>query len=235
MPISNNNYRQLFMPYTNVKKELDFLVRYKTYVEDPRNYSMGHAHEWSQMEKLIRNVHNDHIIGDIVETGIWRGGMGMWIKAVLNHLHSKRNVWLFDAFGPFPPAQHPLDQKIDPIVRILFERPPTIEEVENNFVRLGLMDDSVFLIKGDFKDTIPLTKIDHIAILRLDGDYYESTKIVLDNYYHLISKGGYVVIDDYNNNRLACKQAVDEFRKQHGIVQPLLPKNERHSSIYWQV
>jgi hypothetical protein len=161
--------------------------------------------------------------------------MGMWMKAVLNHLQSKRNVWLFDAFGPFPPAQHKLDRKIDPIVRILFDSAPTIEQVEQNFERLGLMDDRVFLVKGDFKDTIPATKIDRIAVLRLDGDYYESTKIVLDNYYHLIPKGGYVVIDDYNNNRLACKQAVDEFRAQYGITSPILPNHEHHSSIYWHI
>ncbi|AYV78325.1 MAG: macrocin o-methyltransferase, partial [Edafosvirus sp.] len=86
--------------------------------------------------------------------------------------------------------------------------------------------------KGLFQNTVPITVIPKIAILRLDGDYYESTMVVLEAYYFNITKGGYIIVDDYNNDFLACKQAVDDFRKKHNITNVIQQSN---GAIYWQV
>ncbi len=97
-------------------------------------------------------------------------------------------------------------------------------EVEENFRRYGLLDDKIVFLEGWFKDTLPNAPIDKIAVLRLDGDMYESTIQALDSLYHKVSPGGAVIIDDYFLK--ACAEAVTDFRNKHGIVAPLI--SHRH-------
>jgi hypothetical protein len=233
--IEDNIYYELFKPFTSNLLELEFLIKYKIYIESPQIYSMARNHEIDQMHMLIKNIIKSKVPGDIIETGVWRGGMCMWIKALLNYNNNyDRHLWLFDVFGPFPKAKHSIDKKIDPIVRILFDKVPNVSQVKNNFRKFNLLDDKVHFIQGDFADTIPNTQIvNGIAILRLDGDYYDSTLIVLENYYKLINSGGYVIIDDYNNKHLGCKTAVDEFRLKNNITNTIISNGI--GSVYWQV
>jgi hypothetical protein len=84
-----------------------------------------------------------------------------------------------------------------------------MEEVKKNFEKYNLLDNNVKFLKGWFKDTLPSAPIESLAILRLDGDLYESTMDGLINLYSKLSKGGFIIIDDWGAFP-ACKQAVKD-------------------------
>ena len=89
-------------------------------------------------------------------------------------------------------------------------------EVRANFERYGLLDDQVRFLPGWFKDTLHDAPIEQIAVLRLDGDLYESTIQALDALYPRLSPGGFCIVDDYYAVK-ACEQAVTDYRAKHGI------------------
>jgi O-methyltransferase len=88
--------------------------------------------------------------------------------------------------------------------------------VQENFERYGLRDSQVEFLKGWFKDTLPALRDRTFAVIRLDGDMYQSTIEALENLYDRVSPGGFVIIDDYGAIP-ACKQAVEDFRDARGI------------------
>jgi O-methyltransferase len=94
------------------------------------------------------------------------------------------------------------------------------QQVEENFRRYNLFDRQVQFLKGWFKDTLPEAPIDRLAILRLDGDMYESTIQALESLYHKLSPGGFVIIDDYFLG--PCRQAVTDFRNANRINDPII-------------
>jgi O-methyltransferase len=163
------------------------------------------------------------IPGDFVETGIWRGGACIMMAAVLAaHESNDRKVWGFDSFQGLPPpneTRYPGDRG-DQLHRFP-QLAVSLEEVTDNFRRLGLMSDQVHLVKGWFKDTVPLAKVEKIAVLRLDGDLYESTIQVLDGFYPRLSPGGFCIIDDYGAMQ-SCRSAVGDFRRDHSVNEPLV-------------
>ena len=95
-----------------------------------------------------------------------------------------------------------------------------LETVRETFARYGLLDDQVTFIEGWFRDTLPLAPLDEIAVLRLDGDMYESTWQALTSLYPKVSPGGFLIIDDYGAIP-ACQSAVDAYRAQFAIGEPL--------------
>jgi hypothetical protein len=108
----------------------------------------------------------------------------------------------------------------------------SLEQVKANFQRFDLLDDQVKFLKGWFCDTLPTAPIERIAVLRMDGDMYTSTMDALTNLYQKVSPGGYVIVDDYNSWP-ACKSAVDEYRRDHGVTADLV-KIDPHA-VYWRV
>ncbi|HEX4979897.1 MAG TPA: TylF/MycF/NovP-related O-methyltransferase, partial [Acidimicrobiales bacterium] len=95
-----------------------------------------------------------------------------------------------------------------------------VERVRENFARYGLLDERVEFVEGWFRDTLPTLAVDRIAVLRLDGDMYEST---IDSLTHLepkVSAGGFVIVDDYGGIE-ACARAVDDYRTARGITSPI--------------
>src|SRR4029077_10071518 len=109
-------------------------------------------------------------------------------------------VWVADSFTGLPPpdaARYPHDRGDR-----LHEFPQlavTLERVRENFRRYGLLDDQVRLLPGWFRDTLPAAPIERLAVLRLDGDLYESTIRALESLYYRLSVGGYIIVDDYGN------------------------------------
>lgn len=163
--------------------------------------------------QCIENTAN--IKGDLVECGIWKGGMGMVAKLTDPH----KKLWLCDSFEGCPPPRHIKDYNdkhhLSRYLKV------SLEEVVINLNSFGFLN-NVFFLKGWFKDTLPRFNA-KISVLRVDCDMYSSTKDVLENMYQHVSEGGYVIIDDYHvNNHPACKKAVDEFREQNNITQPLI-------------
>lgn len=172
----------------------------------------------TSLQNCVETVLADDVPGDLVECGVWRGGACILMRAVLAAYGDEtRTVWLADSFAglPRPDVEK---YKADKGLRLdLFSGILGVSEAEvrANFERYGLLDEQVRFLPGWFKDTLPDAPIDRIAVLRLDGDLYESTIQALDALYPRLSPGGYCIIDDYNI--AACRQAVAEYRKEHGI------------------
>lgn len=107
----------------------------------------------------------------------------------------------------------------------------SMEEVQRNFERYGLLDDQVRFLKGWFRDTLSEAPIAALAVARLDGDMYESTMDSLVHLYPKLSVGGYLIVDDYGAFRV-CRQAVHDYRKAHGIDDEI--RKVDWSGVFWQ-
>jgi cytochrome P450 len=104
-------------------------------------------------------------------------------------------------------------------------------EVRERFDRYGLLDDQVRFLPGWFHETLPGAPVECLALLRLDGDFYDSTYVTLENLYPRLSTGGYVIVDDYGSFP-ECKQAVHDYQDKIGISPEIIPVNE--VAVYWQ-
>jgi hypothetical protein len=96
----------------------------------------------------------------------------------------------------------------------------SLEEVRANFERYGLLDEQVVFLKGWFRDTLPSAPIERLAVMRLDGDLYESTMDALTCLYPMLSAGGFVILDDYHSVP-GCSDATHEFRDSMDVKAPL--------------
>jgi len=103
--------------------------------------------------------------------------------------------------------------------------------VRANFERYGLLDDRVEFLEGWFKDTLPDAPIQGIAVLRIDGDMYQSTFEVLTYLYPRLARGGYVIVDDYSALP-NCQAAVDDYRRAHAIDSEIQCVD--WTGVYWQ-
>ncbi len=169
------------------------------------------------LQYCVETVLEEGVEGDLIETGVWRGGASIFMRAILKvHGVSDRKVFVADSFAGLPepnPTAYPAD-KTDRHHEFTFLAVPQ-EEVENNFRLYDLLDGQVVFLKGWFKDTLPMAPIEKLAVMRLDGDMYESTMDGLNNLYPKLTPGGFCIIDDYGLP--GCRRAVDDFRAQHGI------------------
>lgn len=191
--------------------------------------------------KRLDNIHNclkyiikNNIPGDCVETGVWRGGATILMRAILKAYNIKdRAVWVCDSFEGLPPPNeelYPADKGLNLSKEVIPYLAVSLPQVQENFSRYGLLDKQVKFLKGFFRDTLPTAPIQEIALLRLDGDLYESTMDALVHLYPKLSIGGFVIIDDYSID--ACVQAVQDYRKLHKIKSPLIEID--WTGRYWQ-
>lgn len=178
--------------------------------------------------------------GAFVECGVARGGCSAVMALIAKDEGINRRVWMFDSFEGLPPqtdkdgVQKPIRHKN----RKSNDLAPgyclgTQQEVAN-FMYDELKLDSLYvlMVKGWFEDTLPEYKkvIGKIAVLRLDGDWYESTKCCLENLYDNVVLGGYVIIDDYQ--LAGCKMAVDEFINKLSPVPKI--ENDANGRAYFR-
>jgi hypothetical protein len=193
-------------------------------------YTMIGRKRLDNVESCVREVVKCCVEGDIVEAGVWRGGCCIFIRALLKELGDSRTIWACDSFEGMPPLKDKhdgYDQSDKKYLAI------SLEQVQENFRRFGLMDQQVKFLKGWFCDTLPLAPISKISVLRLDGDLYHSTMDVLTNLYHKVSRGGYVIVDDYGDWP-ACRQAVHDFLESHGHSVSIIMVGDEKGA-YWQV
>ena len=166
------------------------------------------------VQSCIEDVLAHGVPGDLIETGVWRGGATILMRAVLKaHGVTDRLVWVADSFAGLPAPdsnRYPRDEGDQ--LHTFRQLAVSLEQVQDNFRRYGLLDDQVRFLKGWFRETLPSAPIDRLAVLRLDGDLYQSTIEALESLYDRISVGGYVIVDDYGNVA-GCRQAVHDFRK----------------------
>jgi hypothetical protein len=152
--------------------------------------------------EAVRYVDGHGIPGAIVECGVWRGGCA----ALMAWLSPSRKVWAFDSFEGLPEPGARDGAEAAGWGGRLAASEQVVHEV---FAKVGVVPQ---VRKGWFDESLPLakTEVGPIAVLRLDGDFYESLKVCLENLYDQVSPGGVVIIDDYDRWE-GCRTAVDEF------------------------
>jgi O-methyltransferase len=201
--------------------------------------SPPYAHTMLSQERLdniqycVESVLNDEVPGDFAETGVWRGGAVALMLGVLKaHGVTDRKVWAADSFEGLPPPDlslYPADSDIPwhayPDAKV------SVEQVRENLKRYDLLSEQVHFLKGWFRDTLGKAPVDRLAVLRLDGDMYESTMDALVPLYPKVSGGGFVIIDDYFLP--ACKKAVHDYRDRNAITSQLVRIDDE--SVYWRV
>jgi O-methyltransferase len=184
------------------------------------------------LQHCVETALAERVPGDLIETGVWRGGATVLMRAVLAARgDTGRTVWVADSFEGLPPpdARYPADAG-DTHHAIDYLR-VSEEDVRETFRRYGLLDAQVRFLKGWFRDTLPSAPIERLAVLRLDGDMYASTMDALDALYPKLSPGGFAIVDDYGAIP-ACRQATDDYRSRHGVSERLEAID--WTGVYWR-
>jgi len=185
------------------------------------------------LQACVEGVLKSRVPGDLIETGVWRGGATIFMRAILKaHGVEDRRVWAADSFqGVPPPDPERYPQDHGDLLYTLEELAVPLEQVKASFERYGLLDEQVRFLEGRFRDTLPGAPMETLAVVRLDGDMYESTMDALVHLYPKLSVGGYLIVDDYGVLR-GCRQAVDDFREAHGITEEL--HSIDWSGVFWR-
>lgn len=183
------------------------------------------------LQHCIETVLADGIAGDLIETGVWRGGTTIFMRGVLKAYGvTDRMVWAADSFAGLPAAdaeRYPVDQHWD---RLNLPLAASLETVQANFAHYQLLDEQVRFLPGWFKDTLPVAPIAQLSVLRLDGDLYESTIDALTHLYPKLAPGGFAIVDDYNLP--SCRQAVDDYRAAHALDDAIQAIDGR--GVFWR-
>lgn len=191
-------------------------------------HTMIGKHRLSNIQTCVESIYRDGVKGDFIEAGVWRGGVTIFMKALIEvHNDITRKVFVADSFKGLPKPSYQQDSSctyhLDPFLSI------SVDEVMDNFTKYNLLDDRIVFIEGYFSDTMPTAPIDKLSLLRLDCDMYESTYTVLENLYPKLSDGGYCIIDDWSLPY--CKQAVRDYIFAHNINVNIF--NIDPGSVYW--
>ena len=191
------------------------------------------------MEACLIGIDHLGIPGDIVECGVWRGGNIILARIMC----PDRVCWLYDTFAGMPPPG-PYDAKHKPgrnpylasahiaKKKSLVMSLATLDEVIDCFRAEGLLDfGRMNFVKGKVEDSLFNSQLpERIALLRLDTDWYESTKVELEVLYPRLVSGGYLIIDDYGH-WLGARKAVDDYFKANNIDTGLL-KTIDYTAVY---
>jgi len=182
------------------------------------------------IQKCVEEVLANGVPGDFIETGAWQGGATIYMRALLRAYGiTDRVVWVADSFEGLPAPEDAADGWDMSNVQYL---KIGLDRVKRNFSQFGLLDDQVRFLQGWFKDTLPSSPIQKLALLRLDGDLYSSTMDSLSNLYSKVSAGGIVIVDDYFSWP-SCRRAVDEFIREKRIRADI--QGEEIGKAYWRV
>jgi len=219
----------------------------------------SHAHTMIGMrrldniQRLVTDVLGRGTPGDLIETGVWRGGSTIFMRGVLKaHGVTDRSVWVADSFEGFPSTEQQgasarsftspqladmrgyQTRELAPAVRASLDELSegiSYEDVRDRFDRYGLLDEQVRFLRGWFRDTLPSAPIERLAVLRLDGDLYDSTYDALDALYPRLSVGGFAIVDDYGVF-VECRQAVHDYLGTTGTEADI--RHIDDEAVFWQ-
>jgi O-methyltransferase len=197
-------------------------------------HSMIGVERLGNVRSLAERVIKERVPGDMIETGVWRGGACILMRGVIKAYGvTDRRVYLADSFQGLPPPDpdsFPADvgQTAHTFTQLAVSR----AEVEANFRAYDLLDDKLTFLEGWFKDTLStLSDSVKFALVRLDGDYYESTIQAMEALYPKLSIGGFVIVDDYGTWP-SCRQAITDYRRAHDIADAI--ENIDGAGVYWR-
>jgi len=196
-----------------------------------RAHTMIGRNRLDNVRYVVEKVLSENIPGDLIETGVWRGGATIFMKGILNANNDiNRKVYVADSFEglPKPDPKYPVDNN-DPHHTFDFLK-ISVDEVKKNFEAYNLLDEKVIFVKGFFETSLKNANINKLSVLRLDGDMYSSTIQVLEQLYDKVSIGGFIIIDDYTLP--GAYNAVIDFRKLRNITDEIIPIDV--ASAYWR-
>ena len=208
--------RHFVLEKNNIKMDL------KKFIDKVKPYSMTSVERITDLYNSLEYIRINNIDGDIVECGVWKGGNVIGIIEYLKyHNIVDKNVWLYDTFeGMTTPEEIDVDlnnNKASSILESVLCYSP-LTEVKQNLSKSEFDNDKLKFIVGDVSETLLIenNKPDKISLLRLDTDWYKSTKDELIQLYPKLINDGVLIIDDYGHWR-GSKTATDEFFKENNI------------------
>lgn len=218
--------------FDSVEQLFDFLSRLAS---QQRVYTMTEASGVDNVQQCVERVLADNIPGDFIETGVWKGGLPILMRGILKaHDVTDRRVYVADSFEglPTPDGCDGVDDELMHFMTAsVAHLAVSADDVRAAFSAYDLLDDQIVFLEGWFCDTLPRTPFTQLAVIRLDGDWYSSTRDSLEYLYPHLAVGGFIVIDDYGLP-LGCRRAVDEYRQQHGIDEPMQWVNQQ--TVFWR-
>lgn len=183
------------------------------------------------LEFCVRTVIEEEIPGDLIETGVWRGGACIFMRAILAAYEVEdRLVFVADSFQGLPPPSPGVVADEGSLLHEMKDLRIDLDSVRENFRKYDLLDDRVIFLEGWFSDTLPEAPIERLSVLRLDGDMYGSTMDSLENLHPKVSPGGFVIIDDYCLE--PCREAVIDYRTKYGIEDEMIEIDA--AAVYWR-
>ena len=207
----------------------DFEPFHKEIIEKVRPFTMTSAERLYALIEAVKYVVKNDIPGSIVECGVWKGGSMMAVAETLRKLGvTDRQLFLYDTFaGMTPPTEedkaHDEQTAAELLVKDANKKEEsvvwaysTIEEVKENIGRVDYPRNNIHFIEGDILQTVPGADPGAIALLRLDTDWYESTKHEMEHLYPKLNQSGVLIIDDYGFWK-GSRKAVDEYLEAHQI------------------
>lgn len=202
-----------------------------TFTSPPADgHSMVGLRRLDHLHQCVETVLAEGVPGHFIETGVWRGGVIILMRAVLMaHGVTDREVWAADSFAGVPAGR--LDEDLASQLHEYPELAVSADEVRENLRLYGLLDGQVKFLEGLFGETLPYVADRRFALVRLDGDLYESTRDALENLYPVLSPRGYVIVDDYGSYD-GCRKAVDEYIAAHRLDVHI--SRIDHSAVFWR-
>ncbi len=187
-----------------------------------RKFTMTSVERMYSLYKATEYVIKSHIVGDVVECGVWKGGSSMIAALTMKGLHDlRKKIYLYDTYaGMTKPTK--FDKSIDGNTRateywnnnkfgdINKWCYSSLEEVKSNLYKTGYPKNKLLFIEGEVEKTIPKIIPKKISLLRLDTDWYKSTHHELNYLYPLLTHGGVLILDDYGHWR-GARKATDEY------------------------
>lgn len=215
------DYNRSLLP--DIENDRDFTLIYRKC----QNFTMTSIERMYSLYNSIKYITKYQIPGDIVESGVWRGGSAMLVAlTLLKNNDLKRKIFLYDTYEGMPSPQNEIDISFcgEAAVNICDEYAKkklkwcysSLEETKKNLCSTHYPFENFVFIKGKVEDTIPNIIPDQIALLRLDTDWYESTKHELNHLYPRLSRYGVLIIDDYGHWK-GVQKATDEFLSRNNV------------------
>ena len=229
--ISNTSVNEL---YINLLKKnlLNTLENNEIVIgKNTKAYTMIGIKRLENILYLFKNIIKNNIDGDLIETGVWKGGAVIFMNAINKVYNQNRKIYVADSFEGLPPPDKKYIEDNNANFHNEKEYAISLEDVKLNFKKFDMLDENVVFIKGFFKDTLFTYPFSKISILRLDGDMYQSTIEALEALYDKVSIGGYIIVDDYGWKKCGCSKAIHYFIEKNNLDVELIPIDD--FGVYW--
>jgi len=218
------------VPYSSERKyPIDFTEEEINVIKAVEPYTVTTVEKIYGLIQAVKYIVYNNIPGDFVECGVWRGGSIMVIAKTLLHCNQKdRKIYLFDTFEGMTEPKESIDESFEGMKaaekykRNYIDEKSTswlnapIEQVKEAVYSTGYDESKFIFVKGRVEKTLPHYAPNKISLLRLDTDWYESTKYELTHLYPRLSKGGILILDDYGHWK-GVKKATDEYFSEHNV------------------